>query len=66
MRACMCLHVALQDEVTVLLGKFEDCLSLPDSESSDALRQSIVILMGTLARHLDKTDPKVKHSYLGC
>lgn len=32
----------------------------PDSSSYDAVRQSVVILMGTLARHLDKDDPRVK------
>ena len=32
----------------------------PDSASFDAVRQSIVILMGSLAKHLEKNDPKVK------
>lgn len=32
----------------------------PDNSSYDAVRQSVVILMGTLARHLDKDDPRVK------
>eukprot|EP00117_Sycon_ciliatum_P034892 scpid3464/ scgid26544/ Translational activator GCN1; GCN1-like protein 1 len=49
-----------KDEVSVLLPKFEHCLSLPDGQTSDALRQSIVILMGTLARHLVKEDPKIR------
>ena len=45
----------------MLLPVFEDFLSLaPDSESFDAVRQSVVILMGSLAKHLDKDDPKVK------
>jgi len=35
-------------------------LQAPTSESYDSVRQNIVILLGTLARHLDKTDPKVK------
>lgn len=32
----------------------------PHSESFDCVRQSVVILLGTLARHLDKNDPKIK------
>ncbi len=32
----------------------------PDSSSYDAVRQSVVILIGSLAKHLDKSDPKVK------
>lgn len=28
--------------------------------SYDAVRQSVVVLMGSLAKHLDKSDPKVK------
>jgi hypothetical protein len=32
----------------------------PDSGSFDAIRQSVVILMGSLARHLERDDRKVK------
>ncbi|KAL3209991.1 hypothetical protein MRX96_037536 [Rhipicephalus microplus] len=32
----------------------------PRDQSYDQVRQSVVILMGTLARHLDKDDQKVK------
>ena len=32
----------------------------PNTASYDAVRQSVVILMGTLAKHLEKDDPKVK------
>ena len=32
----------------------------PNTSSYDAVRHSVVILMGSLARHLDKADPKVK------
>ena len=40
---------------------FEDFLSnAPGTASYDAVRQSIVILMGSLAKHLDKDNPKVK------
>ena len=40
---------------------FEEFLtSAPSTASNDAVRQSIVILMGSLAKHLDKDNPKVK------
>ena len=40
---------------------FEDFLDkAPDSSSFDAVRQSVVILMGCLARHLDRDDRKIK------
>ena len=40
---------------------FEKFLShAADSASNDVVRQSIVILMGSLAKHLDKDSPKVK------
>nr|XP_039274428.1 eIF-2-alpha kinase activator GCN1-like [Styela clava] len=44
-----------------LMQVFEDFLKqAPNSESFDIVRQSVVILMGTLARHLDKDNPRVK------
>ena len=44
-----------------MLPVFENCLSsAPDTASFDAVRQSIVILMGSLAKHLDKDNPKIK------
>lgn len=40
---------------------FEEFLkNAPNDASYDAVRQSVVILMGSLAKHLDKSDPKVK------
>jgi hypothetical protein len=33
----------------------------PDSSSHDAIRQSVIILMGCLAKHLEKDDPKVSY-----
>ena len=40
---------------------FEQFLAdAPDTASYDTVRQSVVILMGSLAKHLDKDDPKVK------
>jgi len=32
----------------------------PNSREYDEVRQSVVILLGTLAKHLDKDDPKIK------
>ncbi len=40
---------------------FEEFLkNAPQDASYDSVRQSVVILMGSLAKHLDKNDPKVK------
>ena len=51
----------MQANVNTLLPVFEDFLvQAPDTASFDAVRQSVVILMGSLAKHLDKDDPKVK------
>ena len=41
-----------------ILDKFMD--EAPKSGSFDAVRQSVVILMGSLARHLGKDDPRVQ------
>eukprot|EP00092_Neocalanus_flemingeri_P000097 GFUD01000099.1.p1 GENE.GFUD01000099.1~~GFUD01000099.1.p1 ORF type:complete len:2003 (+),score=661.60 GFUD01000099.1:178-6009(+) len=50
-----------KDTVGELLPVFEDFLDNAPAESSyDIVRQSVVILMGGLARHLDKDDPKVR------
>ncbi|XP_033627513.1 eIF-2-alpha kinase activator GCN1-like [Asterias rubens] len=50
-----------KDSVVVLLPVFEKFLDeAPNTSSYDAVRHSVVILMGSLAKHLDKTDPKVK------
>ncbi|CAH1802155.1 unnamed protein product [Owenia fusiformis] len=50
-----------KEEVTILLPVFEEFLEkAPDSAKYDAVRQSVVVLLGSLAKHLDKTDPKVK------
>lgn len=43
-----------------LMSHSEECLnSIPDSQEADIVRQSIVVLMGTLAKHLDRENPKV-------
>ena len=50
-----------KDTVGDLLPVFEDFLdNAPEDSSLDIVRQSVVILMGSLARHLDKDDPKVR------
>jgi len=54
-------YLLCQDNVSTLLPVFEQCLSdAPATASYDALRQSVVILMGTLAKHLDADNPKVR------
>ncbi|KAI8841708.1 armadillo-type protein [Chytridium lagenaria] len=47
-----------KDHVTFLLKLFSDCLSLPagTSKTHDWVRESVVILLGTAARHLDPSD----------
>ena len=44
---------------------FEVCLSnLGSSQVDDLVRQAVVVLMGSLAKHMDKEDQKVAtHSY---
>ena len=55
------MYDVFQENVSELLPVFEDFLSnAPGTASYDAVRQSIVILMGSLAKHLDKDNPKVK------
>ena len=50
-----------KNTVADLLPVFEDFLdNAPADSSYDIVRQSVVILMGGLARHLDKEDPKVR------
>lgn len=45
----------------ILLPLFKDFLEkAPDSSTYDIIRQSVVVLMGGLARHLDKDDPAVR------
>lgn len=51
----------MQENVNSLLPVFEEFLkNAPNDASYDAVRQSVVVLMGSLAKHLDKSDPKVK------
>lgn len=56
-----CVLCISQDNVSSLLPVFEEFLkNAPQDASYDSVRQSVVILMGSLAKHLDKNDPKVK------
>ncbi|XP_056152960.1 eIF-2-alpha kinase activator GCN1 [Lampris incognitus] len=59
--ALSALNTHGKDNVSSLLPVFEEFLkSAPQDASYDSVRQSVVILMGSLAKHLDKSDPKVK------
>eukprot|EP00731_Ephydatia_muelleri_P027538 Em0019g411a len=44
-----------------LMAHFEHCVQqLPNSQEADVVRQCLVVLMGTLAKHLDRSNVKVK------
>ncbi|XP_042586329.1 eIF-2-alpha kinase activator GCN1-like [Cyprinus carpio] len=59
--ALSALNTHGKDSVNSLLPVSEEFLkNAPQDASYDAVRQSVVILMGSLAKHLDKSDPKVK------
>ncbi|XP_063049670.1 stalled ribosome sensor GCN1 [Engraulis encrasicolus] len=59
--ALSALNTHGKDNVSCLLPVFEEFLKeAPQDASYDSVRQSVVILMGSLAKHLDKNDPKVK------
>ncbi|XP_046839578.1 eIF-2-alpha kinase activator GCN1-like isoform X2 [Xenia sp. Carnegie-2017] len=59
--ALVCLNHLGKENTSSLLAIFEDYLDMaPDSSSHDVIRQSVIILMGSLAKHLDKDDPKVQ------
>uniref|UniRef100_A0A8D0A2S3 GCN1 activator of EIF2AK4 n=1 Tax=Sander lucioperca TaxID=283035 RepID=A0A8D0A2S3_SANLU len=59
--ALSALNTHGKDNVSSLLPVFEEFLKdAPQDANYDAVRQSVVILMGSLAKHLDKNDPKVK------
>jgi hypothetical protein len=50
-----------KETITKLLPVFEKFMDVaPKSGSFDSVRQSVVILMGSLARHLEKEDARVK------
>ena len=55
------LSFASQANIVLLLPVFEQFLDMaPDTSAHDTIRQSVIILMGCLAQHLDKDDPKVE------
>ncbi|KAL0979528.1 hypothetical protein UPYG_G00186210 [Umbra pygmaea] len=59
--ALSALNTHGKENVSALLPVFEEFLKdAPQDASYDSVRQSVVILMGSLAKHLDKSDPKVK------
>lgn len=46
---------------------FDDCLnSIDDTKQGDIVRQAIVVLMGSLAKHMESTDPKVNNYIIRC
>lgn len=50
-----------KETISKLLPIFEKFMdSAPKSGTFDSVRQSVVVMMGSLARHLDKEDPRVK------
>ncbi|XP_059218129.1 stalled ribosome sensor GCN1 isoform X2 [Stomoxys calcitrans] len=50
-----------KETIINLLPVFEDFLDkAPKSERYDNIRQAVVILMGSLARHLEKDDPRIE------
>lgn len=50
-----------QDHMDMLLSIFQEFLDKAmDSSAHDSIRQSVIILTGSLAKHLAKTDPQVK------
>ncbi|KAJ3285913.1 translational activator of GCN4, partial [Blyttiomyces sp. JEL0837] len=55
------IHVSGKLLVKHLLKIFSDCLSLPAgaSKTHDWIRESVVILLGTVSQHLDPTDKKI-------
>ena len=43
-----------------LMAHFDHCMQhVPNTQEADVVRQCLVVLMGTLAKHLDKSDIKV-------
>ena len=50
-----------RENITTLLPVFEEFMDkAPKTGSFDCIKQSVVILMGSLARHLDKDDTRIK------
>lgn len=50
-----------------LMSHAEESLKdIPDTVEADVVRQSIIVLMGTLAKHMDKNSPKVRRRGTYC
>lgn len=57
----MTFSLFIKETVNNLLPVFEKFLNTaPNHASYDAVRQSVIILMGSLAKHLEHSDPKIK------
>ena len=57
--------IYLQENITDLLKIFDQYLETAEETSShDIIRQSVIILMGSLAKHLEKGDKKVTKYYV--
>ncbi|OTF74341.1 GCN1-like protein [Euroglyphus maynei] len=56
-----CINVHGKENISYLLRSFETFLdSAPDDHETDIVRESVIILMGTLARHIESDNPKLK------
>lgn len=51
-----------KNNVEILISIFENCLSEKDEKSKiqDLVKESVIILYGSLARHLDKSDNRIE------
>ena len=55
------MKINFQGTVNSLIPVFENFLNTaPNHARYDSIRQSVIILMGSLAKHLDHSDPKIK------
>ena len=50
----------MADNLMATFEKFLKKVKVQEDTSMDAVRQSVMVLMGTLAKHLEKEDPKVR------
>ena len=55
------MFICIQANVQSLLPVLENTMvNLPDSASYDKVKQGLVVIMGNLAKHLNKDDSRVK------
>lgn len=58
---CALVNLHGKESVASLLNIFEKYLNdAPNNSENDSIRRSVVVLLGTLARHIDKDSPKIK------